>query len=281
MRDVNDVLRAFETLIAETDRQADSGDYIQDGLLYCGRCGKPRQCRVTVLGVEYKPYCMCDCEATKYQQERAEEERRERMRRVQRLRETGFTDREMMGWTFDCDDGSNPKVSGVARRYVEHFGTMRESGQGLLLFGPVGTGKTFYAACIANALIDRGIPCCVTNFARLSNVLQQTYDGKQAIIDSMKEFDLLVIDDLGAERRTDYMAETVWSIIDTRYRSGLPLIVTTNMTAEELKHPADIRDERVFSRLYEMCLPVEVVGKDHRKGKLIDNHNNMKELLGL
>jgi hypothetical protein len=54
---------------------------------------------------------MCDCEATKYQQERAEEERRERMRRVQRLRETGFTDREMMGWTFDLDDGSNQKVS--------------------------------------------------------------------------------------------------------------------------------------------------------------------------
>ena len=107
------------------------------------------------------------------------------------------------------------------------------------------------------------------------------YDGKQEYIDGLNQFDLLVIDDLASERDTEYMGEIVQNIIDSRYRSNLPLIITTNLTSDELKHPSTIRKERIYSRLFEMCVPVEVKGSDRRKEKLINNYREFKEMLGI
>ena len=193
----------------------------------------------------------------------------------------GFSDAEMQGWTFANDDNSNKRVSEIARRYAENFWEMKGRSKGLLFYGTVGTGKTFAAACIANALIDKGVPALVTNFARLTNTIGGMYEGKQQYIDGLSRFDLLVIDDLASERDTEYMNEIVFQIIDSRYRSGLPLIVTTNLTAEEIKHPAEVKRQRIFSRLLEMCIPVEVKGADRRKEALKSDFNELKDLLGL
>ena len=203
------------------------------------------------------------------------------MQEIKRLRRMGFPDAEMQKWTFDNDDRSNERITNICHKYVENFSEMWKKGKGLLLFGTVGTGKTFMSACIANALIDQGHPCLVTNFARLINTIQGMYEGKQDYIDGLNKFTLLVIDDLAAERDTEFMAETVQNIIDARYRSGLPLIITTNLTAEELKHPAEVRKQRIYSRLFEMCVPIEVKGRDRRKEKLKEDFGELEELLGL
>lgn len=94
-------------------------------------------------------------------------------------------------------------------------------------------GKTYAACEVANALIDKGYPVLVTNFARITNTIQGMYEGKQDYIDSLNEFQLLVIDDLGAERESAYMQEMVYNIIDSRYRAGLPMIYTTNISIEQ------------------------------------------------
>lgn len=258
------------------------GDYIgDDGLLYCGKCHTRKQCRVTVFGKERIVYGMCKCKAEEREREEAAYKQREKMTRIQMMRESGFPDAELQKWTFARDDRSNVKISDLAHRYVKNFEEMKKRGKGLLLFGSVGTGKTFISACIANALIDEGYPCLVTNFARLVNKLSGMYEGKQDYIDGLNRFDLLVIDDLASERDTEFMGEIVQNIIDSRYRSGLPIIVTTNLTSEELKKPAEIRKQRIYSRLFEMCVPVEVKGKDRRKQKLRDEIGELEELLGL
>ena len=164
-------------------------------------------------------------------------------------------------------------------RYVENFEKLRAEGKGLLFFGPVGTGKTFYATCIANALIDRGYRCFVTNFPRLCNRLFSLQD-KQSAIDDLNTYDLLVIDDLASERKTEFMDELVWNVIDTRYRAQLPLIITTNLTREELK-TTEISKARIFSRLFEMCTFIPVEGKDRRAGKMKESYTEMKTLLGI
>ncbi len=121
----------------------------------------------------------------------------------------------------------------------------------------------------------------MTNFARLVNTICGTVEGKQDYIDGLNRFSLLVIDDLAAERDTEYMNEIVYNIIDSRYRSGLPHIVTTNLTAVELSKPSQMSKQRTYSRLLEMCVPIEVSGKDRRKQKLRDNMVDMKNMLGL
>jgi DNA replication protein DnaC len=262
--------------------KTNTGDYIGvDGLLYCGKCHTRKQTRVNILGIEKTPYCLCKCEVEKREREEAEIKRRELARKVSEYRRMGFPESMMQEWTFDNSDGTNDKIMEAARKYALNFDEFRKQGKGLLLFGTVGTGKTYAAACIANALIDRGIPVLMTNFARIANTVGGMWEGKQEYYDSLNRFPLLILDDLAAERKTEYMSEIVFNVIDARYRAGLPLIITTNLTAEELKHPSDISYQRTFSRLLEMCLPVEVKGKDKRLERLKADIQPMKDLLGL
>ena len=192
----------------------------------------------------------------------------------------GFPDEKMQNWTFANDDRENEKISTVTRNYFDNFGKMYEDGKGLLLFGKTGTGKSFAAACIANALIDKGHPVLMTNFTNIRNAVQGLFDGRQEYFDSFNRFPLLILDDLAAESKTEYMQEIVYDVINTRYLAGLPLIVTTNLTAEELKHPADVTNQRTFSRLFEMCIPIEVTGTDRRRDRLKEAHAEYKDILG-
>lgn len=278
--DISNYIDGLEARTAERIRP-EEGDYIVDGLLYCGKCKTKKQTRVNILGRERTPYCLCKCAVEKRDREEAERRRAEFERRIKDMRRVGFPDDEMQNWTFDKDDGANEHITSVARKYVENFDVMRESGKGLLLYGSVGTGKTFAAACIANALIDKGFPCLVTNFARLINTITGMYDGKQEYIDGLNRFTLLVIDDLASEADTEYRNEIIFNIIDSRYRAGLPLIVTTNLTAQELKNSADIKKQRIYSRLFERCVPVEVAGADRRRNRLKEDYDKYKRLLGL
>ena len=275
---IEGIAKASENTIPVND-----GDYIDsEGLLCCGKCHTRKQTIIVLAnGKQLKPRCVCKCEQERMHEEEEKRKAKELEEKVKELRKMGFPDAEMSRFTFENDDRSNEYISDVAKRYVDNFTTMYSKHKGLLLFGTVGTGKTYIAACIANALIDRGYTCLVTNFARLTNTINGMYDGKQEYIDGLDRFSLLVIDDLASERDTEYMNEIVTNIIDSRYRSGKPMIVTTNLTSEELKNPRDVRKQRIYSRLMEMCIPLEVKGTDRRKKKLIDEKNEFDELLGL
>lgn len=278
--DLRSVYNDVEAKAAEhTGRE--QGDYIVDGLLYCGKCNTPKQCRIEVLGQSKTPYCLCKCEIEHRNKEEAAIKRREFEKQVANMRIVGFPDEEIIKCNFANDDGENSYISRIMHKYVDDFPEFKKNGKGLLLYGTVGTGKTFAAACVANALIDKGFPCLVTNFARLTNTISGLRDNKQAYIDGLNKFDLLVIDDLASERDTEYMNEIVQNIIDSRYRAGLPLIITTNLTSEELKSASDIRKQRIYSRLFDMCLPVEVKGKDRRRGHLKVNYKAYRAFLGL
>lgn len=258
--------------------KAEQGDYYgEDGLLYCHKCHTPKQCRVEFLGKVRTPMCLCRCEAERREQEEAERKLIQFQAKVKELRRAGFPEAEMQDWTFEHDDGESSQIITVARNYVKNFKKMREDGKGLLLFGNVGNGKTFAAACIANALIDKGYPCLME---RLPDIAQGIFDGDFTCHDFNK-YPLLILDDLGAERKTEYMQEIVFSVIDSRYRARLPLIVTSNLTAEAIKNPADIAYQRIFSRLLEMCLPVECNGEDRRRKILKRDFGQYKDLLGL
>ena len=278
-----DIANALETMakLAELSNPSHDEDYVKDGLIYCHKCNTPKQHRIRLRGIETIVACTCKCRQAELAAERQALAEQARLQRIREMRKVGFPDAEMQFCTFERDDRSNEKLSDLAMRYTDNFSEMLSRGKGLLLYGTVGTGKTFISACIANALMDKGYPCLVTNFARLINTISGMYDGKQAYIDGLSRFDLVVIDDLYAERDTEYMGEMVQNIIDSRYRNGKPLIVTTNLSKADLMNPTDIRKKRIYSRLFEMCFPFEVNGIDRRKQMLKEEDKDLKELLGI
>ena len=253
----------------------------EDGLMRCTSCHGKRETIIEIFGQSRKVSCVCSCQQAAALAEDEAIEKRAKMRKIEEMRRTGFTDKKLMECTFENDDGSQPKVLHIAKNYVENFDKMKEGGKGLLLYGGVGTGKTYAAASIANALIDKGISAMVTNFARISNKLQERFEKKQAYLDNLNKFDLLVLDDLAAERSTEYMQEIVYNVIDARYRAGLPMIITTNLSLETIKNPPNPTDNRIYDRILEKCFPVEVKGKSHRRQNIKDEYENMKGLLGL
>ena len=253
----------------------------EDGLLRCSKCDGLLETIINFQEKSKKVRCICKCQAKALEDEEQKRRSQEKMRRIDSLRRTGFPDGQLVDWTFENDDNSHPEVMKAAKNYVENFKELKRKGKGLLLYGDVGTGKTYVAACIANALVDKGVPAMVTNFARIANKLQESFDGRQSYLDSLNMFDLLVIDDLATERKTEFMQEIIFNVIDARYRSGLPMIITTNLGIETIKNPPNVSDNRIFDRILEKCFPIEVKGASHRRQNVRDEYEDMKDLLGL
>lgn len=259
------------------------GDYHNgNGLLMCGKCHSEKECILTKPdGTTKTVHCACKCSVAQHEKEAEEKRKRDRMQYLDSMRRTGFPDAEMREWTFAKSDHTDQRNENIARKYVANFDAMRKQGTGLLLCGQVGTGKSFLAACIANELINQGTPCLMTNFSRIISRISEKFGGDQKYLDDLNRFDLLIIDDLGAERDTEFTWEKVMNVIDARYRAGLPLIITTNFDPKDFADRGDIRRQRVFSRLKEMCILLEVKGSDRRSKKMQNKLQTAKSLLGL
>lgn len=262
--------------------QLREGEYLdKSGLLYCNKCRTPRQKRIEILGKIMEPRCMCACQTADYERREQMRKHREFLDMVSRNRSIGLPDPELRKHTFENDLGYNPKQTEMAKNYVRHWEELQETASGLLLWGSVGTGKSFLAGCIANALLDKGVPVIMTNFARLLNRLTDMYAGdRNAYIDSFKRYPLMIIDDLGVERNSEFAREQVFSVIDSRYRSQLPMIVTTNLSLQELQHPADLSRARIYDRILERCTPIRVNDQNIRERNKKANIESAKQILG-
>ena len=250
----------------------------EDGLLYCGKCHTPVQCRITFEGKERIMPCICKCqkEERERQEQRMKEE--EQLLYVRRLKSAGIQERHLQDWTF-ASATDTPSIQ-MAKRYTENWKKVKAENLGLLLWGDVGTGKSFLAACIANALLEKGVPVLMTNFSKILNQMGAMYsDERYRYIASFNRFSLLIIDDLGIERNTEYALEQVYAVIDERYKTGLPLIITTNLTISQLRNPEDVAHARIYSRVLEMCTPVHVPGYDRRTAIGKSKQELVKEVL--
>lgn len=266
--------------------QLDNGDYVgEDGLIHCGKCHGKKQTRLPASamtdGKEMVVRCICKCQVEENRRREEEEERRKAMERIERLRNSSLIDDKLKDArlkTFQKDT-DNQKVFTLAERYVQRFDEMYEKRQGILFWGTVGTGKSYTAACIANELLDRTIPVVMTSFVKILQNIQGNQEEEKVIMSRLNDAKLLIIDDLGTERNTDYALEKVYNIIDSRYRSGKPLILTTNMTLKEMQETTDIRYKRIYDRIFEMCFPVRVSGRSWREKEAAKRFDSMKKLM--
>ena len=265
------------------DRRLAEDEYVneQDGLVYCRNCHTPRQAAIRSSdgSIMFCPPVLCDCKRAERDVEDAMREARRRVEEIERLKCECFRDRRLLDFTFDNDKGYNPVIS-KAKRYVELFNDMEARGMGLLLWGNVGTGKTFIAACVANALMEQGVPVYMTNFMRVMNqMMGMTGPDRNAFLDELNRYRLLVIDDLGAEHDSSFAVERVFSVIDSRCQSGKPMIVTTNLSMAQMRVPRDISHARIFDRVLAHCCPVRINNQRIRQQAAARNILEVEKLL--
>ena len=163
-----------------------------------------------------------------------------------------------------------------ARNYVQHWPQLQQKGLGMLFWGPPGTGKTFAAACIANHFLESREPfgpsVVMTTFGViLRRLVALNPQDREDFMIKLLTCKLLILDDFGMERQTDFAREQVFNIINGRYLAVSPTVVTTNLSLQELKNPKTMADHRIYDRLLERCLPVCFGGESLRREKAADN----------
>jgi len=265
-----------------------------DGLHYCRNCHTPKEVIETFPdGRTLKHNRACDCEMALQKAEELEKEQIRQKNHVDVLRYEAFpsckgsdSDKNMRNWTFANDKGYQPLIMQKARKYVENFSYLRKKGSGLLFYGTVGTGKSYIAACIANALIDREVPVLMTDFATIRNKVWNA-ENKQEYYESLNRYSLLIIDDLGIQASSNYMYEIEFNVVNMRINSGLPVIVTTNYNSDAIfkykkedGKPLTEQENRILSRLKGCCLPIEVCGEDLRQKSNIADLADLFSLIG-
>mgnify|MGYP006068381447 CR=1 FL=1 len=253
-------------------------DYIKNGLLYCGKCNTAKQCEVEILNQKKKFYCLCKCETIKRDNEIKRQEELEEIRRIERLKTQGLQDKEALNWNFEKAESN--KYIEKAKIYCNNWNEMYKNNIGLIFWGDVGTGKTYVAGCIANYLLDKKIPVLMTNFSKIINdMMGFKISNKNEYLEELNRYKLLIIDDLGAERQSEFALEQVFSIIDNRYKNGQPIIITTNLSLQEIKEPSNITYKRIYDRVLEMCTPMKFIGESKRRLQASKKIENLKKMM--
>lgn len=272
------------------EQKVNPGDtYDSEGLLVCGKCKKRRQTFVMASDPTpdepdrkrpVKVTTQCDCDKRRELEEKKAAENKAAMERVNRLK-----DASLMGERFQRAKFENFQITQynernlkLCRRYAERFDEMVAKKQSLLFWGNVGTGKSFAAACIANYLLDRGVPVMMTSFVKLLSLIQNGDEKEADIISRLNSAKLVIFDDLGAERNTDYALEKIYNIIDSRYQRELPIIFTTNLTITEMKNETDNRYKRIYDRVFENIYPMQFTGPSWRRKEASRRFEEMEEL---
>ena len=201
----------------------------------------------------------------KQEQEREKQAKQERLNKL--LKGSG------LGKRFkDCTLNNWKKRKGTeqafeeALAYSNNLKEQIEAGKGMIIFGNPGNGKSHLVAAIVNQAVKLGNVAVFERVPRLLAKIRSTYSGgtvsEEEIITALIKADLLVLDDLGAEKCSEWTEQSLYTIIDERYTEGLPVIATTNTDLEELERKIGPRS---MDRLLEMCEIVENRGTSYRQ----------------
>ena len=261
----------IETIAKRAAVIRNEGDYTDDetGLLRCGRCGEPKQQIVDVYFAHKKivAFRACRCEREADAREKtalAEHDRRQRQEQL----DMGIKSEAFKGYTFDSDDKRNIETTKLCCQFVRHFAELEALSAGLLFCGDVGGGKSFFAGCISNALIKRGVPVLCTSLRDLvDNRLAAKFRGEELI--DLKAYRLFVLDDVGTEKLNKADLDAAFAVVDNIYLLKKPLIVTTNLTVSQIDNPSSQEIARLYSRIRERA-PKAVFISNKKQNRLTE-----------
>lgn len=260
--------------------------YNEENILICGECGHARQKKIILSGGSQEiipSECPCWKKKNELKEKELELKKAQRKKKIaiDNLKKNSLIDEKFQKCTFDnyTVTEENKLPYRIGKRYADIFPELFKKNQGLLFYGTVGNGKTHLASCIANQLMDNMFSVYAISLVKIVN--NSLWFSKQEVfLNKIQSCDLLIVDDLGAERTTDYGLEIVYNIIDTRYRCSKPMIVTTNLSLNELQTTNDIRQRRIYDRVLENCYPVLFNCRSWRIKEAASRFEDMKNNLG-
>jgi len=243
---------------------------LKDSIPKCVKCGKPYKYSETVE--TYYPDCDCrEKEEEKIWNRRMKKDEGKRIiYRIRAIKECGMGKRFKDKRFSNYDRSLNPKAYDICLEYAKNFIDNLEAGRGLFITGDVGTGKTHLASAIVDHIarlhkMKRRKPFKII-FSTSSEILSDIKfsfkdDRPEDCLEKYKKADLLIIDEIGAEKVTEWSYETLYQIINYRYSNMIPTILISNLNDKELSEQLD---RRIASRIYEMCKGVKLAGEDRR-----------------
>lgn len=275
---MNEVLELFRKIAENanyrvlTERKAE--DYVgEDGLLFCGKCNTHKQVRAELLNRVFVCGCLCKCESKKEEYEKA---RAKLIKIIEENKRNASIPAIFQNAKYDMID--NLEYRKYAYNYTEKFTEVGK--RGMLLYGDVGTGKSFMASCIANRLLNKGFSVkWTTTLEFVDKGCFYNADDYNYYIDSIIYPDLLIVDDLGAERNTEFAIERVQEMIDRRSASGKPMIISTNLELNAMMGEQNIARKRTYDRIIESCRPVVFRGQSYRLKQASENFSDFDKLL--
>jgi DNA replication protein DnaC len=195
-----------------------------------------------------------------------------RPQRVERARARSLSaviPKKYRGASFDrppVTDMPGPQVQ-VVKRFVRQIDENLDAGRGLWFYGTVGTGKTTLAMLVSRAALDAGRSVAIYSLPRLLAEIRATFETDSEgsyvdFLDRLAAVDLLHVDDVGAERTSDWVLEQLYAIVNARYEDERSVTITTNLERDDLVEQIK---ERTVSRLEEMCTLVPLYGEDARR----------------
>lgn len=210
--------------------------------------------------------------------------RKERVElKLKKFNKLSITNRNNSNDIFDNADreaDEDVKNMNKFKNYASNFDKIIEKNAGLLMIGNPGTGKTFFANCIANDIQKTGYTVLSFNLSGYFRKVQETYQKdsrltEDVLLQAVTETDLLFIDDLGSEKITEWGHEKLYNLIDTRYKAAKPIIITTNFNFKELK---GVLQDKLIDRLKEMTTAVIFDGESKREKKNVDVWELLKDV---
>ena len=272
-----------ELLVKTIEKNLKSGLDYDEPIKTCEKCRDPIQKDIVILNVLRRVPIVCSCRKKELEQKAIEDENKEKQIRLNSIFKNSLLDEKFLKCTFknwDHNKGSE-KVFKICSKYADNFKIAKDNNLGLLIHGEPGNGKTHAVSCIANYLLEKGVPVVCVSISKMLERIKETYnsygkEGEETVLRSFSNADLLIIDDLGTEQISEWSQAKIYNIIDARYRNELPIIVTTNIKVSDLE---EMYHKRTYDRLMEMCTPVLSDGKSIRAQKGKEKVDILKKLI--
>lgn len=205
--------------------------------------------------------------ASKLRLAMAEDSLKLHAQRVEQLKKQSNMNSRFSSRTFDSfDPEGNKKAYEICRRYVEQE-IYNEEKNSLLICGTCGTGKTHLAAAIANRLLDSEVEVLFDTYSGHLNKLKAEFENESRqknYLNQLQNVEMLILDDVGKEKQTEWAQSVMFDIINTRYEGMRPMIITSNYGSKDLRQ---YFGDACYSRLVEMCNVAVTSGPDKRKDR--------------